>query len=147
MRKVKDIAGQRFFNLVARQHVGSDKTGNAKWLCKCDCGNKTTVIGRDLCNGHTKSCGCFRKKLAVQKGQARSKGGIYFSKNHGRWMVNCRNVTTTPYARIVIENFMGRELNEGWVVHHEDENSTNDDISNLAIFKDQAVHLSYHRRR
>ena len=33
-----------------------------KWLCKCECGNTTEVIGRDLKSGNTKSCGCLASK-------------------------------------------------------------------------------------
>ena len=29
------------------------------WLCRCDCGNETTVFSGYLRNGDTKSCGCF----------------------------------------------------------------------------------------
>ena len=32
------------------------------WLCQCDCGNQTVVIGNKLRNGETKSCGCLRKE-------------------------------------------------------------------------------------
>lgn len=33
-----------------------------KYLCQCDCGNFTEVIGRNLRQKTTKSCGCFRKE-------------------------------------------------------------------------------------
>ena len=38
--------------------------GNSKWLCECQCENKTRKIiaGRDLKSGGTKSCGCLRTK-------------------------------------------------------------------------------------
>ena len=29
------------------------------WLCRCDCGNETTVFSGYLRNGDTKSCGCL----------------------------------------------------------------------------------------
>lgn len=32
------------------------------WLCVCDCGNLTEVIGKDLRKGNTKSCGCGQGK-------------------------------------------------------------------------------------
>ena len=31
------------------------------WLCRCDCGNETTVFSGYLRNGDTKSCGCLSK--------------------------------------------------------------------------------------
>ena len=32
------------------------------YRCKCDCGNEIEVIGQNLKNGNTKSCGCLRGK-------------------------------------------------------------------------------------
>ena len=50
-----DIAGQRFGRLVA---VRVAQSKPRKWLCRCDCGNDTVVLTRDLRNGNTTSCGC-----------------------------------------------------------------------------------------
>ena len=43
-------------------HSGKEVT----WLCKCDCGNNSVVMGRDLRSGNTQSCGCFQKKRATE---------------------------------------------------------------------------------
>jgi hypothetical protein len=37
---------------------------DAKWKCKCECGNVKHVIGYNLRNGHTKSCGCSAYEVA-----------------------------------------------------------------------------------
>jgi hypothetical protein len=37
------------------------------WICKCDCGKLVEVCGRELRNGDTKSCGCYRSELLHQK--------------------------------------------------------------------------------
>ena len=57
---VKDLIGQRFGRLTVIARDGSDKKGNAKWLCKCDCGNTKSIISGSLRAGLTKSCGCLR---------------------------------------------------------------------------------------
>lgn len=31
------------------------------WLCQCDCGKQTIVIGSKLQSGNTRSCGCLRR--------------------------------------------------------------------------------------
>lgn len=36
----------------------TDSKGNARWLCKCDCGKLKEIIGYNLRGGHSKSCGC-----------------------------------------------------------------------------------------
>lgn len=33
-----------------------------QYFCKCDCGNTTYVIGYNLTNGNTQSCGCLKSK-------------------------------------------------------------------------------------
>lgn len=57
MSKKIDLTGQRFGNLTVIRENGH-KGKEVTWLCKCDCGNYTTVIGHNLKRGHTKSCGC-----------------------------------------------------------------------------------------
>lgn len=64
MGKKLDLLGQRFGRLVVLEEVERrDNGGRVKWLCKCDCGKKVEVVGKDLKNGHTQSCGCLRQEL------------------------------------------------------------------------------------
>lgn len=58
---INDLTGKKFGKLLVLQRAQSNtKSGNAKWICQCDCGNTTVAIGSKLKNGHTKSCGCNR---------------------------------------------------------------------------------------
>lgn len=45
------------------------------WLCKCECGNITTVLGQSLRNGNTKSCGCLKKENTAAKDLTNKKFG------------------------------------------------------------------------
>lgn len=66
-----NIVGNRYNMLTVVEFVGYDKNGNYKWTCKCDCGNYRDVVTRDLKNGHTKSCGCWRDiRLRLPEGEA-----------------------------------------------------------------------------
>ncbi|MCI1985361.1 MAG: alcohol dehydrogenase [Lactobacillus sp.] len=58
----KDLTGQKFGRLTVVNYVGAAKNGNARWLCKCDCGNETVVDGYRLRKGTTISCGCYRRE-------------------------------------------------------------------------------------
>ena len=62
MSKVCDIKGQRFGTLTVLKRAESSKDGKASWICRCDCGNEIVVVGKNLRNGNTKSCGCQRYK-------------------------------------------------------------------------------------
>lgn len=57
--QVKDLRGERFGNWLVKEYAG-----DSKWLCECQCDNKTAKIiaGRDLKSGDTKSCGCLKRK-------------------------------------------------------------------------------------
>ena len=57
-----DLTGQRFNRLSVISRAGTDKRGEARWECLCDCGNKTVVLGSHLRRGETQSCGCFAKE-------------------------------------------------------------------------------------
>lgn len=59
MSAVKDLTGQRFGHLVVLERAENTKHGRARWKCRCDCGNTTTVIGFHLIGGTTKGCGCL----------------------------------------------------------------------------------------
>lgn len=60
---VINLIGQTFGHLTVIARDGSDNRGEAKWLCQCNCNahNKISVLGSNLRNGHTQSCGCDRR--------------------------------------------------------------------------------------
>ncbi len=59
-RRLIDVTGQRFGKLVVIEQVDSDRWGNSRWLCLCDCGKKKETYRTVLIKKtHTvKSCGC-----------------------------------------------------------------------------------------
>lgn len=75
MAVIKDITGQRFGRLVAVELVGKTNNGNAKWLCKCDCGCQKVVSSYALRSKRTQSCGCIKreqnKQMFTTHGQAK----------------------------------------------------------------------------
>lgn len=61
----KDMTGQRFGKLTVLRRDESKPKGHGHkiyWICQCDCGNITSVIGTNLRKGLTKSCGCLQKQ-------------------------------------------------------------------------------------
>ena len=56
----KDLTGQRFGKLIAKQPIFNENKKRYDWLCQCDCGNDIIVLGSSLTNGNTKSCGCIK---------------------------------------------------------------------------------------
>ena len=64
MAELKDITGQTFGWLTVKDR-GPNQGSRATWNCVCVCGNETNVSGKKLRTGHTKSCGCYRKKVTA----------------------------------------------------------------------------------
>ena len=72
---LNSLTGQRFgkLNVMSRAEKNT-KSGNAMWICKCDCGNLSTVIGSHLRSGKTSSCGCNR---ISERSMGHSKDRLY----------------------------------------------------------------------
>lgn len=54
-----NLTGKIFGDLTVIQKSDIKKNNRIAWICKCACGNETTVITNHLTSGHTKSCGCL----------------------------------------------------------------------------------------
>lgn len=62
-KRVGDLTGKRFGQVLVIKQAESDKWKKKQWLCKCDCGNDKILVGNELVNGRSKSCGCRRRRL------------------------------------------------------------------------------------
>jgi hypothetical protein len=95
-----DTTGQRFSRLTVIERAGTDKHGNATWLCVCDRGKSTVVRGDLLRSGHTQSCRCLVGEVQVQvHGRARS--GAH-SRTYKSWISlkrRCTNPNCEKWSR------------------------------------------------
>ena len=67
MSKLIDLSGKRFGRLTVIERYGTyispaDESKAVTWLCRCDCGAKTVVLGSNLKSGRSQSCGCLRRE-------------------------------------------------------------------------------------
>ena len=61
----QDLTGQRFGRWTVLNLC--EKTGRERyWRCQCDCGTIKDVMGRNLKNGKSTSCGCYKKERNTQ---------------------------------------------------------------------------------
>lgn len=103
MGAVLDIAGERFGRLEVIKRVVSDGRGNARWLCRCDCGEMTTVLGFALRGSHTRSCGCLQREHARSgrarmldlTGQTFGRLAVVARASRGSWLCRCACGTET----------------------------------------------------
>jgi hypothetical protein len=67
MNALIDISGQRFGRLTVAKRAARKfrSSGEAKWVCKCDCGARSIVGGSDLRSGRIVSCGCHGRQTGL----------------------------------------------------------------------------------
>jgi hypothetical protein len=63
-----DMTGQTFTRLTAVQYLGE-----CKYLCRCSCGTERTVHVGMLRTGNTRSCGCLRRELQIERNLSHGK--------------------------------------------------------------------------
>lgn len=81
----KDLSSLTYGRLTVIKRSGRNKTRQATWLCRCECGETTIVIGSHLRNGNTRSCGCLHRESATINGKARKTHGMSRSKTYNSW--------------------------------------------------------------
>lgn len=84
MVKTKEnLVGQQFELLTviqqAQDYVDSKGKHYARWLCECSCPqhNRIVVLGRDLKQKHTQSCGCLKRTTSARNGKQNKKCNEY----------------------------------------------------------------------
>ncbi len=101
MPKIIDLKNKRFHRLLVVDGPEIRKQFT-HWKCKCDCGNFKWIAAAKLKNGHTKSCGCYRK--------------IRFKENlttHGLRYHPLYNIWNTMKQRCLNENTLSYEYYGG----------------------------------
>lgn len=58
-KPARDLTGKVFGKLVVERRIWGGR--NAKWFCRCECGNTHIAEGRYLKTGLVKSCGCIQR--------------------------------------------------------------------------------------
>lgn len=74
----KEMSGKQFGMLTVIREVKRDNTKKRYWLCRCQCGKETIVEASHLKSGHTKSCGCYRRKAPQER--SRDLTGLRFGR-------------------------------------------------------------------
>lgn len=116
MGKRIDISGYKFGRLVAIKFSHADKSGNAYWLCRCDCGQSKIVRYFHLYSKNTQSCGCFKgEKMSERTIILFTTHGMSHSKEYSRWkhiIQRCTNPKSTGW-----EHYGGRGITicERWL--------------------------------
>lgn len=68
-----DFINKTFGRWTVIKQVENKKSRDIKFLCRCECGTEREVLGKNLKNGRSKSCGCYKKEVDRQRMIARNK--------------------------------------------------------------------------
>lgn len=99
MSAFTDITGHRFGRLTVLSLAGQARDGRFRWLCQCDCGNRTIVRGPKLRGKRTRSCGCLKLDRNADK-NPNFKHGRSRSIEHRCWVAiiqRCTNSNAKAY--------------------------------------------------
>lgn len=97
MGKFIDLTGKTFGRLTVIERAENDKRGGARWLCQCECGDKTIASSGHLKTGHTQSCGCFCKEQTIKSSTTH---GQRHTRLYGVWRAihdRCENKNDSRY--------------------------------------------------
>lgn len=115
MAKRANLIGERFgrWVIIERSISIPQKTGTKiLWLCVCDCGNNAWVQTTDLKSGKSKSCGCFKREVMIERQSTHNKTGTpeYWCWAHIK--SRCYNISDNAYY-----NYGGRGIKvcERWL--------------------------------
>ena len=100
-KRIVNLVGQRFGRLLVLEEDMTNNKKKAKWICKCDCGNITSVYGYNLKNGNTKSCGCQYADRKGKKNPAYKQNAISRHMLSATWYnmnQRCFNPNATEYS-------------------------------------------------
>lgn len=68
---MKSLVGNKYGKLTVLSRGDNEILSNGntvvRYICECDCGNKTLVRSTALVNGSIRSCGCSRKESMIGK--------------------------------------------------------------------------------
>lgn len=101
----KDLTKQRNLD-NAQSHIGEKhgwltilepiyKNKNYWYKCKCDCGNEIEVLGKNLFNGNTSSCGCMNSKANELMAQILTKYNIPYKREYK--FEDCKDKKPLPF--------------------------------------------------
>ena len=99
MPRFIDLTGQKFGRLLVIAQASRGACGQIRWVCLCDCGTETIVLGGSLRWGDTKSCGCWHREAMATKATKHGRSGSPEYRSWSMMLNRCRNPKNKDFAR------------------------------------------------
>ena len=68
-----DWSGHKFSRWTVLQRVTNGHAGQTRWLCRCECGTKKTVMAGNLTRRISESCGCLSRERNTKHGMTNTR--------------------------------------------------------------------------
>lgn len=94
-----NLISKRFNRLTVTRRAANSSSGKTRWVCRCDCGTKVTVIGTDLNSGHSQSCGCLHRELLKSQKTTHGQSDSLEYKSWCNLRSRCYNKNNPKYSR------------------------------------------------
>ena len=72
LRTNLSLKGKRFGRWSVLKQMCSNKHKQTMWLCRCDCGTESIVMGGNLVAGTSVSCGCFKNEVTSKRSKGKN---------------------------------------------------------------------------
>lgn len=112
MPAIQNLVGQKFNMLSVVSLFSVDEKSQKRYLCLCDCGNEKVILGRNLKNQNTKSCGCLQKDFVSTINYKTGMGKSKLAKVWQRMKQCCYNKENENYKYYGAK---GIELCDSWL--------------------------------
>lgn len=100
-----DISGHRFGEWTVHDKTGNNPRGGALWRCVCSCGAERQVLGSDLRNGKSVSCGCKGIERIAHLNKSHGETGTRIYRTWKNMRARCLNSNKPGY-----EHYGGRGI-------------------------------------
>lgn len=84
--QIINLIEKRFGRLAVIARAKNTQGGQARWECRCDCGQTRTVTGQALRTGHQLSCGCLKAERIGTQSRTHGEAGVRSkTPEYGAW--------------------------------------------------------------
>ena len=86
-KRTVDLTGCKFGRWTVKELDAKRRDSQGPyWICECECGNISSVLGTGLKSGHSQSCGCLQRESI-------------------RWFIDRKDLTGQQFGKLTVLNF------------------------------------------
>ena len=104
-RRKINIIGNKFEKLTVKEFSHTDKNKKRCFVCECSCGKQIIVPLNSLRTGNTRSCGCLKNEMWIEK---RTKHGFCGTRIYQTWANMIQRTTNDNNTEF--KNYGGRGI-------------------------------------